>query len=299
MKCRICGREASIKLETHNIALCEPDFIEFFKRRVRRFINRYGILKKDDRILVAISGGKDSLALWHFLHKEGYITEGLHIDIGIEGYSEEASQYVERFSKKFGLKVHKIRVKDVMFRGAPEVARILRRPTCSVCGKIKRYIMETFAKEKGFDAIATGHNLDDEVGLLLGNLLNWQEGYLARQGPVLKAEGGFVKKVKPFAGVLEEEVRIYATLNNIEHFSKKCPYSKGATLLIYKNIMNQIEENSPGTKIRFYQGFLRVREIFKREELQLKPCEKCGYPTTAGVCSVCRMKDKLTAILKS
>jgi conserved hypothetical protein TIGR00269 len=138
--------------------------------------------------------------------------------------------------------------------------------------------------------------LDDESATLMGNVLSWNLGYLQRQYPVLKEGNGFVKKVKPLCLITEKESALYALLSGIDFVEEECPYSVGASSIEYKLLLSQIEEKSPGTKLRFYLEFLRkIQPLLKREEkLELKPCSICGEPTSADVCSVCRLKQRLT-----
>jgi hypothetical protein len=76
MKCRKCGDAAVIELRRHNAAFCAPDFQEFFRNQVREAIRKHKMFTKDEPVLVAVSGGKDSLALWDVLIDEGYRTTG-------------------------------------------------------------------------------------------------------------------------------------------------------------------------------------------------------------------------------
>jgi len=149
--------------------------------------------------------------------------------------------------------------------------------------------------EVGFGAIATGHNLDDEVAVLMQNTLHWQTGYLARQSPVLEERDGLARKVKPFVRLYERESAAYALVRGIDYIYDECPFAKGSTTNFYKELLNQLELNSPGTKQQFYLQFLRARDagrvIFKEAEgTDLHPCIRCGQPTTAGdLCAFCRL----------
>jgi uncharacterized protein (TIGR00269 family) len=155
--------------------------------------------------------------------------------------------------------------------------------------------MNRFAREGGFAAIATGHNLDDEVAVLMQNTLHWQAGYLARQAPVLQARGGLARKVKPFARIYERESAAYALVRGIDYIYDECPFAQGSTTNFYKELLNELELRSPGAKQQFYLDFLRARDggqiqFKERGELALHPCQRCGQPTTAGaICAFCRL----------
>ena len=80
MKCRKCGGTASLELRRHNAAFCSPHFIEFFRKQVAEAVHRHHMFTTDETIMVAVSGGKDSLALWDVLIEDGYRTAGLYLD---------------------------------------------------------------------------------------------------------------------------------------------------------------------------------------------------------------------------
>ncbi len=296
MRCRICKKEAVIKVRSFGIALCEEHLVEFCLKRVKEAIKRYQMLKKEEPVLVAISGGKDSFVLWDILDRLGYKTTGLFINLGIKSHSEKALEKVEKFANERALPLEIVDLKEAYGFTIDDVKRKETRTVCAACGMIKRYIMNNFAYSKGFPVLATGHNLNDEVATLLSNVLSWKGGYLARQGPVLPAEGRFVRKIKPLCELTERETAAYAILTGIDFFEERCPYSKGATSIIYKRALNLIEYHSPGTKIRFYREFVkRAKELFKRQEEELKECPNCGYPTTHPPCAFCRLRERMTA----
>ena len=286
MICKICKtNQAEIALKSHKIALCKNDYISWIEKRVEKAIKQFKMFSKQDKILVGVSGGKDSLVIFHILKKLGYDVKGVFIDLGIPFYSQKSKEKVIKFAQKEGADIKIIDVKDEFKYSVIEIAQRLKRPTCSVCGQIKRYMLNKVAQE--FDVIVTGHNLDDEIATLFGNLLSWQVGYLQRQFPVLKEEQSLKRKVKPLIFLTEREISAYAFFEEIDYLIEKCPFSKGATSIFYKKIFNQIEQEMPGTKLRFLKLFLKNKKIFgKPQKIDLKPCKICGYLTTAEICSI-------------
>ncbi|MGQ9568845.1 MAG: ATP-binding protein [Anaerolineae bacterium] len=300
MRCRKCGREAVIHMRQHKLALCEVCFPTWVQERVAETIRRYRMFGLQDRILVAVSGGKDSLSLWDVLLALGYQADGLYIDLGIGegGYSRLSREKAEAFARAHGAALWVESVPERYGESVPQVAmrRHRRRKVCSICGLIKRHIMNRVARDGGYDVIATGHNLDDEAAVLLGNVLQWSAGYLQRQAPVLPADQpGLARKVKPLCTLYEREMAAYALVRGIDYIYDECPYAVGAKSLFYKDLLNQLEERSPGAKQNFYTAFLRAREqgeILFRDEARttLQPCRQCGQPTSAeGLCAFCRL----------
>ncbi len=303
MRCRKCPNRAVLGLPRHNSAFCGPCLTEFVRTQVQRAIKAQSMLSPDDRILVAVSGGKDSLTLWEILLKLGYHADALYVDLGIPGYSERSRQKVDHFShdvaEACGAKLIIHTVQDEAGVGIKQLANLVKRPTCSTCGTIKRYQFNRVAWEHHYDVMATGHNLDDEAARLLGNVLQWQEEYLQKQAPTLPASvEGFAKKVKPLYRLTEREIAAYAVVNGIDYLVEECPMAKGAKMLAYKDALNRLETESPGTKQRFYWGFLEKQKkaasgsnssMSNIDQTTLRPCEACRQPTTAGTCSFCRM----------
>lgn len=285
----------------HKLALCEEHYLEWFLAQTARAIRKYRMFGHQDRVLVAVSGGKDSLSLWDVLLRLGYQADGLYINLGIDGglgYSNLSFQKVETFAADHPQAyLYVVDVPALYGETIPQTARRKLRgrgKPCSICGLIKRHEMNRIAQEHHYDVLATGHNLDDEAAVLLSNVLHWQVGYLARQAPVLEKQDGLARKVKPFCRFYEREVAAYALIRGIDYIYRECPYVKGSTTLFYKELLNRLEVESPGSKLQFYLSFLRARKdgLFREqaEQVELHPCPVCGQPTSVpGPCAFCRL----------
>ncbi len=303
MKCRICKKEASVKLKHYNLSLCEEHFYEFFEKRVRKAIGKFKMFSKEDKILVAVSGGKDSMVIWYVLKKLGYKAEGLFIRLGNGVMIDRTQEIIENFAKSIeGKLIVEDATKHLYGLSTFEAARILRRSTCSFCGMVKRYLMNKVAVEMEYDVLVTGHNLDDEASQLLGNILHWQKGYILRSWPVLeKTHEKFVKKVKPLVLNYEDDIRLYAEMKKIPFLKETCPFSIGATSKIYKKMLSTLEEEQRGAILSFYMGYVREKDKFFKEDeesVEIKSCEVCGYPTTSNICYFCRSRQKLKVKLE-
>jgi uncharacterized protein (TIGR00269 family) len=202
---------------------------------------------------------------------------------------------VRAFAEERGAELHEVDLAQEYGFDIATAGKRGSRSTCAVCGLSKRYVFNRVALEERFDVIATGHNLDDEAATLLGNTLRWQTEYIARQFPVLPAEEGFVKKVKPLYRLSELETAAYAFLRGIDYVVEECPLVAGNTQLRYKEAMNQLEATSPGTKAQFFLSYLdRAAPLFAREDdADLQPCRRCGQPTTGRYCAFCRAQAQI------
>ena len=174
-------------------------------------------------------------------------------------------------------------------------------PPPSSCGLSKRYLFDSAAVEGGYDVVVTGHNLDDEAAVLYGNVLTWQTDYLSRQLPVLPARDGFPRKVKPLVRLTEREMAAYCVITGIDYMIDECPMAVGNKHIAYKEALNAIEEQSPGSKFTFYHGFLaRAQEQFAAacgdgtdDRPGLRSCTRCGSPSSNEVCAFCALTDKV------
>jgi tRNA-5-methyluridine54 2-sulfurtransferase len=310
MRCKRCRDRATIEIRRHNAAFCRDCFFHYVRQQVTRAIDKHHMLRPDDRVLVAVSGGKDSLALWDLLLDLGYRADGLYMSLGIGGYSERSKDTCQAFADARGAKLVLYDLGAEQGYTIPEAAakagRAPRgggRSSCGVCGLSKRYVFNRVALQGGYDVVATGHNLDDEAAVLLANTLRWDTATMARQFPVLEAtRPGLVKKVKPLYRVAERETAAYCVLKGIDYVVEECPLVAGNTQLRHKETLNQMEEASPGTKHNFLFGFIdRAAELLaSADDAELTECARCGMvtqapedPAAVPVCAFCRSRERL------
>ena len=314
MRCRKCGEKACINMRQHKLALCKTHFLDWVPEQVEHTIQKYNMFTHQDRLLVAVSGGKDSLSLWDILRRLGYAADGLYIGLGIDhsvGYSVNSLEYTRNFAQVNEILLHVVDIKAEYGETISEVAMRTHRghyKPCSVCGLTKRHVMNRIARQYNYSTLLTGHNLDDEAAILFGNTINWLGNYLIHQSPVLEADKpGLVRKVKPLCRMYEREMAAYAFLRGINYIHEECPFSQDSTSIYHKELLNKLETDRPGAKLNFYLSFLRAKRdgLFSpsadaRAEF-LHACPECGQPTSApGLCAFCRMftppEDKMISI---
>jgi uncharacterized protein (TIGR00269 family) len=301
VKCTVCKGPAVIDVRRHNASFCRDHFLRLCRDQVAKAIKDFGMLRPGERALVAVSGGKDSLAVWDILRELGYDADGLYLGLGIGDYSDASGEMARAFAASRDLRLIEVDLPRDHGFDVPTGAKAARRVPCSACGLSKRHLFDEAARTGGYDVVVTGHNLDDEAAVLLGNVLHWQTDYLGRQLPVLPARHGFPRKVKPLVRLGEREMAAYCVLRGIDYIVEECPMAAGNKHLGYKEALNAIEATSPGSKHDFYFGFLarasdRFTGVAEAEQEHLRSCSRCGAPTPGEVCAFCRLVERATAV---
>ena len=295
MRCHRCQAPANVEIRRSRTAYCARCYPDWFRGQVQERIDHERMFRRDARVLVAVSGGKDSLALWHVLVRLGYRADGMYVRLGIGDYSRRSQEKTEAFAARHGLTLHQVDLERDDGFTVPDLVDTRSGKPCSACGTVKRYHFNRAAHDLGYDVVATGHNLDDEAATLFGNVMHWNTDYLGRQGSVLEStHPGLVRKVKPLYRLGERETAAYAIIERIDYILEECPMAKGAKSLAYKDMLNALEEQQPGTKHRFLVGFLKegrtaVQAGSFDQAAGLRECSRCGQPTTGEVCAYCKM----------
>ena len=297
MKCKPCGSDAVIEIRRHRAAFCRDCFLHHCREQVRRAISSHRMMGHSERVLVAVSGGKDSLAVWDILRDLGYTADGVYLGLGIADYSDSSREYAEKYAAARGADLQVVDIPTEHGFGIPDAARATKRVPCSACGLSKRHLLNTAALDGGYQVLATGHNLDDEAAVLFGNVMQWHVGYLARQRPVLPETPGFARRVKPLIRLGERETAAYCVLKGIDYIVDECPMAAGNRHLRYKETLNEIEERSPGAKAAFYFQFLDqmlpvLDDVAAAERDLVGECSRCGAPSSAEVCAFCKLVEK-------
>ncbi|MBU4284486.1 MAG: TIGR00269 family protein [Nanoarchaeota archaeon] len=270
---------------------------------VAKTIRKYKLLFKREKILVACSGGKDSTTLLYILKKLGYNVEAITLDPSIKNSSRENLDNLKCFCNKNMIKLHIVSFKQEIGYTLDDIKKELdskgiTMAYCTICGILKRYLLNKKAKELKAEKLATGHNLDDEAESVMMNLLRGNIGLMARLGPIagVVKSRGFIPRVKPLYLCNEKEIIAYSKLKKFPVVYKRCPYASSSYREIVRNELIGFEKKYPKTKENIINWFLRIlpelKKSFKRDE-EMTYCNICKEPSQRTICNVCTMLGKL------
>ncbi|MDV3278533.1 MAG: TIGR00269 family protein [Nitrososphaerales archaeon] len=299
--CSRCGGKVFYTRKYSGEALCAPCFSESIAEKARRTISKYEMIRRRERVGVAVSGGKDSLSLLHVLHglREKYDWEliALSVDEGVEGYRDESLAHAGSLAEKLGVEHMTVSYKELYgfsLDQALDWKDGRDTSSCSFCGVFRRRAIDELAVKAGVSVVATAHNLDDYVQTFLMNLLHGDVERLTWLNPSYVDTSFPVRRVKPFMELYEEEVALFAYLSGLPFQSVSCPYMHEGLRSEVRDYVNRMEAGHPGMKYVLLKSSLEVVSRFGpprwKESLS---CRVCGKPSSSGLCGVCRMKAKV------
>ncbi len=293
LKCTYCKNESVVTIKKRK--LCKDHFNQYYYKRIKKVLSKVPI--KNKKILIAISGGKDSIAITHFLStvqdKYKFKLEGIFIDLGIENFTEKSMEFAKKIAEKINIKLHILNLKENYDKNITDLAQKYKR-VCAYCGTVKRFVLNDFAYKNGFDFIITGHNMDDETIFLKQNILSGSVEYIKRYTKFYTETLHNLKligKIKPQFFVSENDNKVYCKVNDLEYVQEQCPFSKKSSHKILEKtikILNQRMDYS----FNFLNFFIKINEYLPEfeEKVEFKFCPECGYPTiNKTICKFCRI----------
>jgi len=306
--CAVCKRRDTFFFRPYSgERLCKNCFVESVEAKVKGSIAKYAMFSFDDRIAVAVSGGKDSISLLHILAKTERVYSqaslvAVTVDEGIKGYRDEALAIAAAYCKKLGIEHYVISFKqlygftldEIISRAGPKGQREMT--SCAYCGVLRRRALNVAARNVCADKVATAHTLDDEVQTSLMNIFRGDITRLAKEKPVTdEVHPRLVRKVKPFCEIPERESTLYAYVKRIRFQDTPCPYASEALRNDIRTMLNRMEEKRAGTKFTVFKTIERIRpaldELVKKGEF--RECVECGEPASSGLCRTCEMLRQL------
>ncbi|MGC9309669.1 MAG: TIGR00269 family protein [Candidatus Nanoarchaeia archaeon] len=258
------------------------------EKQIKETIKMYSMLDRQDRIAVALSGGKDSTTCLYILHKFGYNVEGLMIDLGLGAWSQQARENMQEFCSKLNIKFHVIDMKKEFGASMAFIKSASQTGLsgCYICGIIKKWLLNKKSKELGFDKLVTGHNLDDECQTVLMNFLKGNIYLGANSTPVTgKPIKGFVQRVKPLFFIPENKIRTYSLKEQLPIQREKCPCSFYSYRINTREWLNQIGDND---KLKIVKNFQNVIPRLEQKG-DVNYCKKCGEPCRQEICKACQI----------
>lgn len=306
--CDLCGRrEAFFHRQYSGMKLCRKCFADSIEEKARGTIAKYGMFKFDDRIAVAVSGGKDSVSMLHVLaklerrHPKAELV-AVTVDEGIRGYRDEALRIAEENCRELGVEHAVVSFRKLFGLTFDEMMKRIRSTkdvgvsSCAVCGVLRRKALNKAARKVEADKLATAHTLDDEVQTFILNILHGDVLRIAKEKPLTdELHPKLVPRAKPFCEVPEVETALYAYLKGIRFQSTPCPYSQEALRNEARMMLNGMEEKHPGIKFTIFKSIEKIRPALEATASNegLSECVECGEPSTEKICRTCQLLKQI------
>ena len=303
MQCSKCGNPKVIyKREQSGQLLCKDCFIESIEKKVIKTVKKEKLLDKGDKVLVALSGGKDSVTTLEILNsfRKMHVIDicAVTVDEGIANYRQDGVDIAKRHAERLGIEHKVVSLKKEYGISLDE---IMQRPnhkgSCTYCGVFRRTIINKAAREMGATKIATGHNLDDEVQAIMMNYLEGNTGNLGKLGAKTESHAEeFTVKIKPLREIPEREIGLYVVAKELEVHFDSCPYAMQSFRGEVSEAINQLAEKHPTLKYSTLRGYDKIKPILKKEmqkEYNHGRCERCGEPSANRLCKACSFLEEL------
>lgn len=303
MQCSKCGNPKVIyKREESGQILCKDCFIESVEKKVIKTIKKEKLLDKGDKVLVALSGGKDSVTTLEILDsfRQRHIIDlcAVTIDEGIDNYRQDGVDIAVRMAERLGIEHRVVSLKEEFGITLDE---IMQRPnhkgSCTYCGVFRRTLINRAAREMGATKIATGHNLDDEVQAIMMNYLEGNVDNMGKLGAKTESDAEeFTVKIKPLREIPEREIGIYVVAKELEVHFDSCPYAMQSFRGEVSELINELAEKHPTIKFSTLRGYEKIKESLKRElqkDYAHGRCKRCGEPSSNDLCKACSFLEEL------
>ncbi len=262
------------------------------------------MIKHNDKVVIGVSGGKDSLALLHILkplcdeHNNQLVA--VTIDEGIDGYRDESLAIVKEFTKQLDVEHHIFAYNDLFDNTLDGFLTIrdgknIKLSSCSICGTLRRRALDIAATTLEADVLVTAHNLDDFIQTFFMNIFAGDIDRIAFMNPEPISYAKGLRKIKPLMAIYENEVAFYAIINGIPFQEEQCPHMSESIRNSVRNFLNNLEKEHAGIKHNMFRSILKIAQNVKSSNKH-NVCKICNMDSSMEICSACKMRLMLKSI---
>lgn len=281
------------------------EFVNRFEKKVEETIKKHRLFTKKDKVIVACSGGKDSTAVLYILKKLGYSIQAITVDVLIGNYTKKNLENLKMFCRENKVELHIISFRNEFGSSMCYIRQALASKgtnlrSCTICGILRRYLINKAARKLNADYVATGHNLDDEAQSIIMNLLRNNLEVGARLGPKTGIERkerkkSFVQRTKPLYFCQEKDAIRYSRLMKFPVNYAPCPCRTDSYRNKVRKMLDRLEKTDKDIKPNIVNSFLGVLPMLKRQYSGREQayCKMCGEPSRGDICNTCSILEKL------
>ena len=210
-------------------------------KRFNKALSTYRLIEDGDKILIGLSGGKDSLCLLELLGRKAKIqkpkfkVEAIHIRMENIRYESDTT-YLEEFATRFDVPLHIVTTKFEEQAGC-------NKPACFLCSWYRRKKILTIAQELGCNKIALGHHMDDIIHTSLMNI--FYQGHFSTMPVKLRLRKMPLTIIRPLCLESESDIKMYADMRGYQKQKKLCPYEHETNRTSISEMFREIEKNNP------------------------------------------------------
>jgi len=289
--CKTCGANAVSGGEN---PLCAIHFCEMVEKKVRSHIADKNLILDNEHIVVALSGGKDSTVLLYILSKiipefEGVKLTAITVDEGIPDYREETLAYAQELAAFLNIGHRIVSFRETFGEPLPGLLEKRNVSACTLCGVLRRKILEQETFSMNVPKLATGHSLDDEAETAMMNILTANiDAIINAASPNSSKES---LRIKPLSVLNEYEIALYGILKGIFREFPECPYAGPSLRAEVRQMFLSMETKYPKITGKFannYNSLLSsIANVEKPSGKSKKECNICGGPTSGNICRAC------------
>lgn len=224
--------------------------------RVAKATRDYALIDDGDKILVALSGGKDSLTLLQMLaersriHKPRITVIAAHVRMLNIPYKTDAS-FLQEFCDGLGIPLHLL---DASFDASTDS----RKSPCFLCSWNRRKALFELAQQQGCNKIAIGHNMDDFLETMLMNITF--QGAFSAMAPAMRMNKFPITVIRPLCLVSEGEIEKYAVQRAFPPQIKNCPHENASNRKQMKDLLGKLEELNPEARYNLWGAMSNIQK---------------------------------------